>query len=245
MYKLFGDYPTTELNYETPFQLLLAVMLSAQTTDKQVNKVTAEFFRAVKTPGDVLRLWEKGIKEYIKTVWLHVAKTKNIVKLAQQMNDLRETYMQDKKTMRAWAAKPKRRDATAGKRWYTAWHDVYADRGYIIPDTIEDITHLAGVGIKTAKVVLYILYGKKLIAVDTHVYRVMSRLGIVSVSTPEKASHLLETIIPDNYKDMAHQVIIYFGRYLCKAQKPECFRCPLTDMCLWYKENVLNKKKNI
>jgi len=243
MHKLFGSYPITELNYETPFQLLVAVILSAQTTDKQVNKVTGAFFSAIKTPEDILKLWEEGVKEYIKTVGLHVSKTKNLVKLAQQMKELHDAHTEKDKEEPRW--KQKHIDTSSEKRSYKTWQEVYQDRGYIIPDTIEEITHLAGVGIKTAKVVLYILYGKKLVAVDTHVYRVMTRLGIVTTSSPEKASHLLETIIPDAYKDMAHQVIIYFGRYLCKAQKPECFRCPLTDMCLWYKENVVNKKKEI
>ncbi len=198
---LFGDYPLTELNYKTPFELLMAVMLSAQTTDKQVNKVTKAFFEVAKTPEDVVRLGESGVKEYIKTVGLHVSKTKNLVKMSQQL----------------------------------------IERGGEIPDTLEEMTKLAGVGIKTAKVVLYVLYGKKFVAVDTHVQRVMYRLGIVQTTSPEQTSHLLEKIIPDSYKDMAHRVVIYFGRYLCKAQKPECYRCPLTDMCVWYREYILSK----
>lgn len=202
MNTLFADYPMTELNYETPFQLLVAVILSAQTTDKQVNKVTEELFKVVKTPEDILLLWESWVGAYIKTVGLHISKTKNLVKMAQQLIDFRGLYKSE------------------------------------IPDTMEGMTQLAWVGIKTAKVVLYILYGHKLVAVDTHVHRVMNRLWIVHTTNPEKTSYLLESRIPDMYKDMAHKVIIYFGRYLCKAKKPECYRCPLTHLCERYKEHL-------
>lgn len=93
---------------------------------------------------------------------------------------------------------------------------------------------LPGVGIKTAKVVLSVLYGQRWIAVDTHVHRVMHRLGIVKGKTPEATSKELETTIPDHYKQQAHRLIIYFGRYLCKSQRPECDRCPLVKRCVWY-----------
>lgn len=96
---------------------------------------------------------------------------------------------------------------------------------------------------KTAKVVLYILYKQKHIAVDTHVHRVAHRLGRVTNLSPEKTSDALETLIPDTYKDIAHRVMIYFGRYLCKAQKPECERCPLQDHCLWYRGQREKKEK--
>jgi endonuclease-3 len=98
------------------------------------------------------------------------------------------------------------------------------------------------VGEKTAKVVLYVLYKQRRVAVDTHVHRVMNRLAVVDTKTPEQTSKLLEDIIPDNYKDIAHHTIIYFGRYLCIARKPQCERCPLTRMCKWYKENRKEKK---
>ena len=112
--------------------------------------------------------------------------------------------------------------------------DIFLEHGYWIPDTIEEMVKLPGVGIKTAKVVLYVLYKQRWVAVDTHVHRVMNRLWIVHTKTPEQSSKALEKIIPDEYKDIAHHVIIYFGRYLCKARKPECERCPLTDVCGWY-----------
>jgi endonuclease-3 len=98
------------------------------------------------------------------------------------------------------------------------------------------------VGEKTAKVVLQVLYGQKWIAVDTHVHRVMNRLGIVRTKTPEQSSKRLEQRIPDEYKDMAHRSIIYFGRYLCTARSPQCERCPLIDLCNYHR-NVLSKRK--
>lgn len=118
---------------------------------------------------------------------------------------------------------------------YGSSDDVLSQYGYMIPDTIEEMVKLPGVGIKTAKVVLYVLYKQRWVAVDTHVHRVMNRLGVVHTKTPEQTSKQLEKIIPDDYKDIAHHVIIYFGRYLCKAKKPECERCPLTSVCEWYK----------
>ena len=95
---------------------------------------------------------------------------------------------------------------------------------------------LPGVGIKTAKVVLYILYGKRFVAVDTHVHRVMNRLGIVATKTPEQSSVVLEHIIPDDCKPLAHKVIIYFGRYHCTAKNPHCGVCSLSDRCPFYQK---------
>ena len=97
---------------------------------------------------------------------------------------------------------------------------------------------LPGVGIKTAKVVLHVLYKQPYIAVDTHVQRIAHRLGRVHNMTPEKTSHALELLIPKSYKAIAHHVMIYFGRYLCKAQKPLCETCPLQRECMWYRENI-------
>lgn len=237
MNELFGDYPMTELQYTTPFQLLVAVLLSAQTTDKQVNKVTAEFFKKVRTPEDILQLWEEEVGQYIKTVGLHIAKKKNLMKLSQQLVDLKEIKQKD---LPQAIHKITKKDRSLHVP-YGSWLEVYRQRGYIIPDSLEELLLLAWVGIKTAKVLLNVLYGKKQVAVDTHVHRVMNRLWIVHTISPDRTSILLETGIPDEYKDMAHKVIIYFWRYLCKAQKPECYRCPLTDMCERYKENILNK----
>lgn len=232
MDELFKDYPLTELNYKTPFQLLIAVILSAQTTDKQVNKVTSSFFDVVETPQDIIPLWELGVKDYIKTVWLHRSKTKNIVKTATILSDATEEKRKEWWKF-SWKASSSIR---ANQFQYDNAEQLFNDRWYYVPDTIEWMQELAWVWIKTAKVVLYILYGQRRVAVDTHVHRVMNRLWIVKTKTPEQSSKLLEKIIPDDLKDVAHRVIIYFGRYLCLARNPQCERCPLTDICLEYRK---------
>jgi endonuclease-3 len=106
---------------------------------------------------------------------------------------------------------------------------------YYIPNTLSELTKLPGVGVKTAKVVLAVLYKQPYIAVDTHVHRVAHRLWRVSWLNPEKTSEALEKLIPDSYKDLAHRVMIYFGRHLCKSQNPRCEECPLQQYCLYYK----------
>jgi len=226
MQELFGDYPTTELNYETPFQCLIAVMMSAQTTDKQVNVVSASLFKKIKWPQDVVDMWLEVFAQQIKTIWLWKWKAKNIYTTSQRLLEL----SWDSST---WVS----RSTFPNEYVYRDSKDVFAHHGYIIPDTIEEMVKLLWVGEKTAKVVLYVLYKQRRVAVDTHVHRVMNRLAVVDTKTPLQTSKLLEDIIPDSYKDIAHHTIIYFWRYLCIARKPQCERCPLTRMCRWYKEN--------
>ena len=132
------------------------------------------------------------------------------------------------------------KDIRAQQWQYASAEELYSSRWYRIPDTIDEITKLPWVGIKTAKVVLYILYGQRRVAVDTHVHRVMNRLGIVTTKTPEQTSVLLEKIIPNERKDVAHRVIIYFGRYRCMAKNPSCNRCKLQTICKRYQQE---KKK--
>jgi len=211
MHKMFKDYPLTELNFETPFQCLIAVMMSAQTTDIQVNKVTDSLFESIKSPQDVLDMWKEQFGESIRTVWLWTSKRDNVYATAQILVDLEHG---DQKI-----------------------HDQY---GYFIPNTMEWMIELPGVWMKTAKVVLYVLFRQKRIAVDTHVHRVMNRLWVVCTKTPEQSSKQLEIIIPDDYKAIAHHSIIYFGRYLCKARKPECYRCPLFEACTFEDKNLFN-----
>jgi endonuclease-3 len=222
MEALFGDYPQTELNYKTPFQLLVAVMLSAQTTDIQVNKVTQSLFKVVHTPRDVVALGENNLKQFIKTVWLHVSKTKHIYRTACVLAE---------KPAFPWSPKLQT-DIKKNNVTYQKSAQIQHIRWYRLPDTIEEMIKLPGVGIKTAKVVLSVLYGQRWIAVDTHVHRVMHRLWIVKWKNPEQTSKELETTIPDHYKQQAHRLIIYFGRYLCKAQRPDCDSCPLVKRCV-------------
>ncbi len=184
----------TELNYETPFQLLVAVILSAQTTDKQVNKVTATLFQTIKQPQDVIALGHLAFEQAIKSIGLYKGKAKNIFQTSQ--------LLQEKK----------------GK----------------IPKTEKELMQLPWVGEKTAKVMLHVLYKKPVIAVDTHVHRVCNRLGIVQTNAPLQTSKLLETTIPNEYKQIAHHCIILFGRYYCTARNPKCAECQLQKLCLYF-----------
>lgn len=160
----------TELNYDTPFQLLVAVILSAQTTDKQVNKVTATLFQMIKQPEDVITLGYFSFEQAIKSIGLYKSKAKNIFQTSELL---------------------------------------IAKKGRI-PKTEKDLMKLPGVGEKTAKVVLHVLYKKPVIAVDTHVHRICNRLGMVQTKTPLQTSKLLETIIPNKYKQIAHHCMILF-----------------------------------
>ena len=114
---------------------------------------------------------------------------------------------------------------------------------YSIPDTLDELMKLPGVGEKTAKVILQVLYGHHVIAVDTHVHRVTNRLGIVKTSQPLQTSKILEAKVPIAYRGDAHHALIMFGRYHCLARNPKCESCPFVDICQRYKNNKNNKKK--
>lgn len=193
--KLYPD-PKTELDYSTDFQLLLAVILSAQTTDKQVNKVTKILFKRIKKPEDVLAMWFEKLKKAISSVNYFNSKSKYIYETAKEL-------------VKLWK----------------------------IPDNLLELQKLPGVWIKTAKVILHVLYDMPFIAVDTHVHRVSNRLWIVRTKNPEKTSELLEKLVPDNYKPIAHHSLILFGRYVCKARTPICESCELSAICLYFKRN--------
>lgn len=207
----------TELVYTTPFQLLLSVIMSAQTTDKQVNKVTAPLYSYIRKPLDVISLGEEAYAQAIKSIGLYISKARNIYKLAHVLAD--PSYTES--MMKVYSAD-------------VAVQDVYAHYGYMIPRGISDLMKLPGVGEKTAKVVSHCLYGTAVIAVDTHVHRITNRLGIVKTTTPLQTSKLLEKVIPESYKSTAHHSFILFGRYHCVARKPKCESCPLRDLCKYY-----------
>ncbi len=194
--ELYPD-PKTELEYSTDFQLLVAVILSAQTTDKQVNKVTNSLFKKIKYPEDVLLMGIGKLKKAISSVNYFNSKSKYIYETARKLVEI--------------------------------WK---------IPDDLVEIQKLPGVGIKTAKVILHVLYDMPFIAVDTHVHRVSNRLWLVKTIEPEKTSELLEKIVPNEYKSIAHHSLILFGRYLCKARNPLCGECRLNAICDYFKNNV-------
>lgn len=200
---LIARFPNadTELNYSNGFQLLIAVMMSAQTTDKQVNKVTDSLFQKVKKPEDVLAMGLKNFENAIKSIWLYKSKAKNVYATSQ----------------------------------------ILVEQWWKIPDTESELVKLPWVWEKTAKVVLHVLYDQPVIAVDTHVHRICNRLGIVKTNSPLQTSKLLDSRIPDQYKQAAHHCMILFGRYQCTARNPKCWECPLQTICPYFIS--LKKKK--
>jgi len=189
----------TELHYSTPFQLLVAVILSAQCTDKRVNLITPELRKKYPNVELMAASSQEEIFFLIKSCSYPNNKAKNLFGMAQKLM----------------------------KKF-----------GWEIPWDIEALQTLSGVGMKTAKVVVHVLYDVSVIAVDTHVHRVTNRLGLVDEKNRDKNSKLLEKIIPDKYKGIAHHSLIYFGRYHCMARKPKCDECPFVKFCKYYRLNV-------
>jgi len=186
--------PETELEYGNPYQLLVAVTLSAQATDVGVNKATRALFRDVTTPGQMLDLGEEGLKQHIKTIGLFNTKAKNVIAMAQQL---------------------------------------VADFGGEVPQTREALITLPGVGRKTANVVLNCAFGQETFAVDTHIFRVGNRTGLARGKTPEAVEAKLDKRVPAPFRLHAHHWLILHGRYTCKARTPECWRCPVADLCAY------------
>jgi endonuclease-3 len=184
--------PVTELESGNTYQLLVAVVLSAQATDAGVNRATRDLFGAVTTPAQMLALGETGLKQYIKTIGLFNAKAKNVIALSQILVD--------------------RYDG-----------EVPADR--------DALQTLPGVGRKTANVVMNVAHGAETFPVDTHVFRVSNRTGLAKAKTVEKVEAILERQTPAPYRNIAHHLLILHGRYVCKARKPECWRCVVADLC--------------
>ncbi|MDP1652500.1 MAG: endonuclease III [Rhodocyclaceae bacterium] len=190
--------PKTELEYATPFQLLVAVILSAQATDKSVNLATRDLFRAAPTPQAIAALGEEKLAEHIKTIGLYKTKAKNIIATAQRILEL---------------------------------HDGE------VPDTREELEALPGVGRKTANVILNIVFGEPTIAVDTHIFRLANRTGLAPAADVAAVEKKLLKAVPAAYRLHAHHWLILHGRYVCKARKPECWRCTIRDVC-GYKEKT-------
>ena len=184
--------PVTELEFGNTYQLLVAVVLSAQATDVGVNKATRALFAQVKTPHAMVDLGEERLKQHIKTIGLFNAKAKNVIALS-------EILVRDH----------------AG--------EVPADRDVLIT--------LPGVGRKTANVVMNCAFGAETFAVDTHVFRVSNRTGLARGKTPDQIEVLLEKRVPQPFRRDAHHWLILLGRYTCKARTPECWRCPVADLC--------------
>ena len=188
--------PKCELDYQSPFTLLVAIVLSAQTTDKNVNKATPALFKAAPTPEKMIALGEEKLKDYIRSIGLFNGKAKNIIALSK---DLVEKY------------------------------------NGIIPQNVEELQKLAGVGRKTANVFLNTMYGAPTFGVDTHILRLGNRIGLAKGKTPldvEKAlAKAVTGVIPDeDLKRVGHWLVLH-GRYICTAKKPACDICPVADLC--------------
>ncbi|MDF3020505.1 MAG: nth [Steroidobacteraceae bacterium] len=186
--------PTTELEYTTPFELLVAVILSAQATDKSVNAVTRKLFPVARTPRAIADLGVEELAGYIRTIGLWQAKAKNIIATASAIAD-----------------------EHAGE----------------VPRNREGLEALPGVGRKTANVVLNTIFGEPTIAVDTHIFRVANRTRIAVGETPRAVEDALVRFTPGEFAHDAHHWLILHGRYVCKALRPECWRCVINDLCEW------------
>ncbi len=184
--------PRSELKSVNDFTFLVAVVLSAQSTDAGVNRATGPLFKVADTPAKMAALGVEGVSDYIKTIGLYRGKAKNAVALSDILVAKHE-----------------------GK----------------IPRTREALEALPGVGRKTANVVLNSVFGEHTIAVDTHLFRLGNRIGIASGKTPLDVELKLLKAIPSHYLRHAHHWLILHGRYICKARKPECWRCPVSDIC--------------
>ena len=195
IFKLLNDTiqnPKSELDYVNHFQLLIAVILSAQTTDIAVNKATKSLFKKVITPESMLKLGEEKLKSQIKSIGLYNNKAKNIIKCCLRLIE---------------------------------------EFSSMVPNDRKDLESLPGVGSKTAGVVLNIAFKKETIPVDTHVFRVSNRIGLVRTKTPDQTEAKLLKIVPDWAKIKAHHLLILHGRYTCKAKKPLCETCVINQYC--------------
>ncbi len=184
--------PQAELIYKNAYTLLVSVVLSAQATDKSVNKATEPLYKIVDTPKKMLALGEKKLIGYIKSIGLYRNKAANIIKLSEQLIE---------------------------------------NFGGQVPSTREELMTLAGVGRKTANVVLNVIFDKPTIPVDTHLFRVCPKIGLAVGSTPLEVEQSLLERVPKKYMKDAHHWLLLHGRYVCVARSPKCDECVIKDLC--------------
>lgn len=187
-----NPHPTTELEYSSPFELLVAVILSAQATDVSVNRAMRRLFPVANTPQAIAALGVEGLKPYIATIGLFNTKAANVIAMCRQLLE-----MHDGEVPRLRAA----------------------------------LEALPGVGRKTANVIMNTAFGEPTMAVDTHIFRVSNRTGLAPGKTVLTVEQGLLKRIPQEFLQDAHHWLILHGRYTCKARKPECWRCPIRDLC--------------
>ncbi len=198
--------PKTELRYDTPFHLLLAVILSAQCTDKRINQVTPALFEAFPDAASLAASDEETVYEYIKSVSYPNNKTKSLLGAARCLVD---------------------------------------NFGGEVPDNIDDLLTIPGVGRKTANVMLSVVWHRAAMAVDTHVFRVAERIGLTTGSkTPRQTEDTLVKHIPDQQIPLAHHWLILHGRYVCKARRPDCLNCSIREWCRYYGNQSKKDKRS-
>lgn len=197
----------TELHYENPYQLLVAVILSAQCTDKRVNIVTPPLFNAFPTPETLAQASFEEIEPFIRSVTFANNKTKHLMGMAKMLVE---------------------------------------DFGGEVPDTVDELVKLPGVGRKTANVITSVIYEQPNMAVDTHVFRVSARIGLTTnAKNVLQSEKQLVANIPQELIHKAHHWLILHGRYTCVARRPKCERCGLTSICKYYKsdmQHIVEKK---
>lgn len=207
-YRLFLDYftqnfpePETELHYSNPYELLVAVILSAQCTDKRVNIVTPKLFERFPDPESLATSNAEEVFTYIRSISYPNNKAKHLVGMARMLVE--------------------------------QFHSE-------VPSTVEELQKMPGVGRKTANVIASVIFSMPAMAVDTHVFRVSRRLGLVPLTakTPLAVEKELVSHIPRHLIHKAHHWLILHGRYVCTARNPQCFQCPLSPFCKYFEKNV-------
>ena len=196
--KEFLDKPA--LNFSTPFELLVAVVLSAQCTDQRVNLVTEKLFKNYSTPEKMLLLSQEELEKYIFSCGLYRSKAEHILSLSRDIVDKFNGQ---------------------------------------VPESLVELQTLKGVGRKTANVVYSVAFKGDAIAVDTHVFRVANRIGLVSANSPLQTEKGLMQILDKKDWSKSHHYLIYLGRSYCKASKPNCEGCPIKTLC---EKKIKNKK---
>jgi endonuclease-3 len=184
--------PKTELEYVNAYTLLVAVVLSAQSTDAGVNLATRALFETVRTPEAMVELGEERLRQAIKTIGLFNTKAKNVIALSRMLIER---------------------------------------HGGEVPADRDALVELPGVGRKTANVVMNTAFGAETFAVDTHIFRVSNRTGLAPGKDPLAVEIALDRVTPSPYRRDAHHLLILHGRYVCKARRPECWRCVVADLC--------------
>ncbi|MBQ9630247.1 MAG: endonuclease III [Treponema sp.] len=198
-FKKENPHPSSELKWKNPFTLLVAVVLSAQATDKSVNKATESLFKIADSPQKIIKLGQEKLESYIKSIGLYHSKAKNIIALSKML---------------------------------------LSDFSGEVPATHEELMRLPGVGRKTANVVLNVVFNKKTMPVDTHIFRIAPKIGIAEGKNVEQVEENLLARIPDKYMNHAHHWLILHGRYVCTAKNPKCSECIIGDICKHNEKSV-------